>query len=574
LIFRIFIGTYYFTDGSSDAKTIVEGNFMRKNVRFGLAAILGGSIASFSAAAGAADLPYAMPVKAPVFAPVSDWSGFYIGLGVGFRSTTTDSAVTAVTQNGANALGPCIAALAGFGGCTTGEPLNDTAFRLNPYIGANLQIAPRWVVGIEGDVGFANKTTTLGGMGYPVTLQTTGIAADSFSVKTTWDASARARLGYLVNPAVMLYATGGAAWLHLEATSTCNAFINGICSPQAGSGPLIITDSTNKLGWTVGGGLEAMLSPNWIARGEYRFADYGTISNTDRRGLVGGVIDQISSYDLRVRTHTATFGLAYKFGGNPGTAVAAVVPPPTAMAASSWSGPYLGLGLGARSSLPDANMTAFTVGGVNALTGTCNTLATFGGCVTGEPLNGTAFRAAPYAGFNWLIAPRWIAGLEGDFGFADKTTTLAGMTYPFSGSMSGRAVEMFSVRTTWDASVRARVGFLVNPSVLLYGTGGAAFLHVESASTCGTFTNALCSPGTTSGPLVITDAKNRVGWTAGGGIEAVLWKNWLGRAEYRFADFGTFSNTDIRTGGLGAVASYDLRVKTHTASLGVAYKFD
>jgi len=216
-------------------------------------------------------------------------------------------------------------------------------------------------------------------------------------------------------------------------------------------------------------------------------------------------------------------------------------------------------------------MTALTVG--NVLT-TCN--PAFGGCVTGAPLNNTAFRVAPYSGFNWQIASQWVAGIEGDFGFASKTTTLAGMNYPLTGiaTITGRAVDTFSVKTTWDASIRGRVGFLINPSVLLYGTGGAAFQHVESTSSCGAFANSLCQPAIASGPFVITNTKSRIGWTGGGGIESMLGSNWLARAEYRFADFGTLSNTDIRTGALGAVASYDLRVTTHTAQLGIAYKFD
>ena len=51
---------------------------------------------------------------------------------------------------------------------------------------------------------------------------------------------------------------------------------------------------------------------NWIARAEYRYADYGRFSDTDVRTAVLGV--QTVNYDTTVRTHTATFGLAYKFG--------------------------------------------------------------------------------------------------------------------------------------------------------------------------------------------------------------------------------------------------------------------
>jgi outer membrane immunogenic protein len=189
----------------------------------------------------------------------------------------------------------------------TNEPLNDTAFRFSPYAGWNLQVAPRLVVGVEGDWGFANKATTLSGVIYP--NQFSGIAADSFSVKTTWDASVRGRIGFLATPSVLAYATGGGAWLHVESTSTCNS-ASPSCS-IVGAAPAVITDSKTKTGWTVGGGLEAVLWSNWIARAEYRYADFGTITNTDVRTTAAG--PRVITYDLTVKTHTALFGLAYKF---------------------------------------------------------------------------------------------------------------------------------------------------------------------------------------------------------------------------------------------------------------------
>src|SRR4029453_16635 len=142
---------------------------MRNTIRFGLSIALGCLAANVSGAAEAGDLPTTVPAKTTVLQPAPDWSGFFVGLGAGFRSTRTDSAVTSITQNGVDVLAGC-AALAALGGCGTGEPLNDTAFRLNPYIGANLQIAARWVVGVEADWGFAEKSTTLRGMGYPATF--------------------------------------------------------------------------------------------------------------------------------------------------------------------------------------------------------------------------------------------------------------------------------------------------------------------------------------------------------------------------------------------------------------------
>ena len=66
----------------------------------------------------------------------------------------------------------------------------------------------------------------------------------------------------------------------------------------------------------------------------------------------------------------------------------------------------------------------------------------------------------------------------------------------------------------------------------------------------------------------------------GAGIETMLWRNWIVRGEYRYADFGTISNTDTRTcTSPGCVPSSfaitdTLRLKTQTATFGIAYKFD
>ena len=165
-----------------------------------------------------------------------------------------------------------------------------------------------------------------------------------------------------------------------------------------------------------------MLWGNWIARGEYRYADYGTVSHTNTRTIFGNT-PQVASYDLHVRSHIATFGLAHKFGGDR-VAIASARRMPSDV--SSWSGPYLGVGLGIRSTRSDASMTTLSIGAFDVLAVDCTDLAGIGECTTSQPLNQTAFRGATYLGFNWQVAPRWVVGVEADAGFADKTTTLAG----------------------------------------------------------------------------------------------------------------------------------------------------
>jgi outer membrane immunogenic protein len=66
------------------------------------------------------------------------------------------------------------------------------------------------------------------------------------------------------------------------------------------------------VGWTVGGGIEVLLGHNWLARAQYRYSDYGHVSNTDTFGG-GGSFLRIVSTTTSVNTHILDFGLAYKF---------------------------------------------------------------------------------------------------------------------------------------------------------------------------------------------------------------------------------------------------------------------
>jgi opacity protein-like surface antigen len=78
-------------------------------------------------------------------------------------------------------------------------------------------------------------------------------------------------------------------------------------------------------------------------------------------------------------------------------------------------------------------------------------------------------------------------------------------------------------------SGRARLGYLVWPNVLLYGTGGLAWTRLEQTMT------TLNSDGTT----VTTTPSWRFGWVAGAGGETRLWNtNWLAGLEYLHYDFG------------------------------------
>ena len=500
----------------------------------------------------AADIGSAPAYKVPA-AVTSPWSGLYAGLGFGFRAsradaTTTSETIAGIPQNLAD-------------GRPTAASFDGLGFRTSSFIGYNWQFAPQWIAGLEGDVGFADQSTTRQSQAFSPGFTFFARPPDRLTVKTDWDASLRARLGFLLTPATLAYATGGVAWQRSETSSTC---VSDGCI-VFGLSPAAISASHIHAGWTVGGGIETVLGGNWIARAEYRYADFGATPLTfARTGSSGSPLNPTSdNFDLKMRTHTASFGVAYKFGDPIVAGAQAPLVTKAATRAMSWTGPYLGLGLGARALQANAAAKSEVFGG-----------APIRVAEHAVPFNGTAFRASPYAGVNWQFAPTWVAGIEGDAGFADRSATLAG--YPVSPAFGTfhQAADSLVVKTTWDASLRARLGYLVSPVTLLFLSGGAAWQHDDVISTCG---SAPCRARFSPSPPVIATAATKLGWTIGGGLETALGHHWLARAEYRFADFGTSTYTINRTATLATsntIDTFDVALRSHVATFGLAYQFN
>ena len=269
----------------------------------GMLALAGTTMSTQAADLGARPIPNA-PILAPT--PVANWSGFYLGVGLGARWNDSDWQTT------------CLAPLlVGTAGCPndvffpaftrfgTANPTNfsQAGVRGSVYGGYNWQFA-NWVAGIEGDAGWSDNSQTVAGI--PGTFNAVlGPGADTATLRDRWDASARLRLGYLVTPTALLYATGGVAFLDTQISASCaGTFPVGWCGiAQAGS------VSTTFTGWTAGGGVEWMFAPNWIVRGEYRFSDYGTKSFQ----FLGAIPADSFNFTVKEQTHTAYVGLHYLF---------------------------------------------------------------------------------------------------------------------------------------------------------------------------------------------------------------------------------------------------------------------
>ena len=178
----------------------------------------------------------------PMAMGMTDWSGFYLGANVGGGQSTDRVAVPPLhtTSRTFDIGGP-------LGGGT---------------VGFNWQLNPNWVLGFEGDIDASGISgSTLCGA-------STYICGSSNS----WMATARGRLGYAPGAGNMLwFVTGGGAF------GDVNHSVNG---------PIGSHSSSDKTGWTVGGGGEYMFAPSWSVKVEYRYAELSS-QFTSNVGLLG-----------------------------------------------------------------------------------------------------------------------------------------------------------------------------------------------------------------------------------------------------------------------------------------------
>jgi len=221
--------------------------------------------ATFAHAADATVPPPQLPLKAPP-APASsfDWTGFYVGAHVGYargnaRVNLADDDVT----NFSHPFGSLTGGLQG---------------------GYNYVLPSRFLLGIEADASFPDWLSA-NDLAWFRTTPDTDIAE-----KIDFMSTVRGRFGYAFDH-WMVYATGGFAWSLGRFLQTPGA-VNDI-------------DKTLHLhtGWAAGTGAEFAVAPNWIARLENLYANFGHADVLFPSGTTAG-----SAYDV----HMIRGGLNYK----------------------------------------------------------------------------------------------------------------------------------------------------------------------------------------------------------------------------------------------------------------------
>jgi outer membrane immunogenic protein len=170
-------------------------------------------------------------------------------------------------------------------------------------------------------------------------------------------------------------------------------------------------------------------------------------------------------------------------------------------------------------------------------------------------------------GYNWQIS-NFLLGVEADFDglSGSRTRTLLGELSPLGFGNTFQFSDSASVR--WMSTTRARAGVLATDRFLIFATGGVAFASWNLGH------SFIAGPNLFIPPVSTVSETVRTGWTAGGGVEYALNKNWLLRAEYLYANFGTTTNVlDAAAPPFDTKFSHPETLSVNLARIAVSYKF-
>ncbi|MDB5552694.1 MAG: porin family protein [Rhizobium sp.] len=208
-----------------------------------VSALLAGSATVAMAADAVEQVPTA-PEAVVEEAQVYSWDGAYLGA-YGGASWLRGRLDDGVNESSRNSMGGTLGGFAGW----------------------NKQLDNNIVLGIEGDFGYDWNNKKFDN----------GVEAG-----TDWGGSARARVGYAFDNA-LIFGTGG--W----------TAANGYVDPAGGN------NSKEKVlqGYTLGAGVDYKFTDNMFARAEYRFNDFGE--------------EKIGGTKVDFQQHKALLGLGFKF---------------------------------------------------------------------------------------------------------------------------------------------------------------------------------------------------------------------------------------------------------------------
>lgn len=231
----------------------------------------------------AADLRPAM--KAPLAVappPIWNWTGFYIGIHGGYGWGDADYRFNTV----------------GFFNVLPGDRASQEidGGLVGGHIGYNMQFGSL-VVGVEISGTASDIKSTITSPFFP--------ASDVWTHEVDWMVAFTPRIGFSAGPA-LFYVKGGGAVAEIRNRLQDNVAL------------LFVDSSGTSPGFTVGGGIEYAVTPNWLfgVEGNYYRFDRLNVLQTARDLATGlpVVAGLGSDHDVRTEFWTVTGRISYKFG--------------------------------------------------------------------------------------------------------------------------------------------------------------------------------------------------------------------------------------------------------------------
>jgi outer membrane immunogenic protein len=142
-----------------------------------------------------------------------------------------------------------------------------------------------------------------------------------------------------------------------------------------------------------------------------------------------------------------------------------------------------------------------------------------------------------HAGYDFQISPKVVLGIVGDIGWMHGDAgyrverafgDVAKVDFD-QGTPDELGYPVAELDLTQLVTVRGRLGYLVSPNVMLYGTGGVAVGWVDASLKC-----------VGCGPAFLSESADEtyIGYAVGGGAEYRFADNWSAGLEYLYVDLG------------------------------------
>lgn len=255
--------------------------------------------AAITTPALAADLYSTTPMAIEVYEPVSDWTGFYVGIFGGAAFNPAGPGIIQIDQDlDGNFNEPIVGGLAAaFGNNFTGS--HDGGFFGGIEGGYDHQM-DKFVIGGIVDIGYVDYTDRQSG------FSSTPASYTQIS-DLGWLGTIRARGGYLVTEDVLAYVHGG-----LAVGETRFSF------PSTNPNGVSRGGNTTSVGFQVGAGVEAKLTENWSLGVEYAYTNLGETDFTTRFNngpfaAVNPAGSDLKGSDRIFDFHTVKASLKYRF---------------------------------------------------------------------------------------------------------------------------------------------------------------------------------------------------------------------------------------------------------------------